>query len=95
MSIQHTGRSKIPIDKRSSTYTQTITNNISYGGYYASVSVGTPGQSQDVVLDTGSSDAWFLSKSSSECTENTCVSTCKISCSFGHPPGIPQAGVPL
>lgn len=79
ISIKHTGRSKIPIDKRADTYTQVITNNISYGGYYASVSIGTPGQSQDVVLDTGSSDAWFLSKSSAECTTTTCVSTCKIS----------------
>lgn len=77
MRIAHTGRSKIPIDRRADTFTQTITNNISYGGYYASISVGTPGQSQDVVLDTGSSDTWFLSKDATPCSTTTCISTCK------------------
>lgn len=76
--IAHTTRGKAPINKRADTYTQSITNNISYGGYYASVSVGTPGQTQDVVLDTGSSDTWFLNNDASVCSSSTCISTCKL-----------------
>lgn len=71
VSISHTGRRAIPITKRADTYTETLTNNISYGGYFASISVGTPGQTQDVVLDTGSSDLWLLGSDSSTCSEST------------------------
>ncbi|PSR75427.1 aspartic peptidase domain-containing protein [Coniella lustricola] len=67
VSITH-ARGSHPLRKRATTtYTQVITNNISYGGYYATVSVGTPAQSQQVVFDTGSSDTWFLASDSSAC----------------------------
>lgn len=62
-----TNRRALPIRRRADTYSQTLTNNISYGGYFASVEVGTPGQTQDMVLDTGSSDTWFLGSDSSTC----------------------------
>jgi hypothetical protein len=75
MSIQHTGRSKLPLHRRSDTYTETITNNISYGGYFASISVGTPSQIQDVLLDTGSSDTWLLNSDASLCSGSDSTST--------------------
>ncbi|KAH8657667.1 aspartic peptidase domain-containing protein [Xylariales sp. PMI_506] len=75
ISIQHTGRSIMPLQRRGETYTETITNNISYGGYFASISVGTPSQSQDVILDTGSSDTWLLSSSSSLCSTSDATTT--------------------
>ncbi|CAN8098353.1 unnamed protein product [Discula destructiva] len=57
--------------RRSDTYTEVLTNNISYGGYFASISVGTPGQTQDVILDTGSSDLWILGSDSAACAESS------------------------
>lgn len=95
MSIAHTRNRAISLAERSDTYAETLTNNLSYGGYFASISVGTPGQAQDVILDTGSSDLWVLGSDSSACAESTaqtsgarrrqststssCLSTCKIS----------------
>lgn len=69
MEITRTTRAAPPssIRRRADTYTETLGNNISYGGYFASVSVGTPGQAQQVIIDTGSSDAWFLSPDASAC----------------------------
>lgn len=73
MGITRTNRAVPPssIRRRADTYTETLGNNISYGGYFASVTVGTPGQSQDVILDTGSSDTWFLNSDASVCQSTT------------------------
>jgi len=53
---------------RRATYTQLLVNNITGGGYYCNVSVGTPGQQVTMILDTGSSDAWVLSPQADLCT---------------------------
>ncbi|KAF3765028.1 acid protease [Cryphonectria parasitica EP155] len=51
------------------TLTESLVNNITEGGYYATVSVGTPGQTLTMVLDTGSSDAFVISADADLCTE--------------------------
>ncbi|KAH8908205.1 acid protease [Coniochaeta sp. PMI_546] len=48
-----------------------INNNITGGGYYVDVMVGTPGQPITMVLDTGSSDAWFISYNADLCTSKS------------------------
>jgi hypothetical protein len=74
-----------------STYTQVLENNATAGGYYASVTVGTPPQSVTLVIDTGSSDVWLLASSASLCTEadlqeeyGPCLTTCKSSFQLLH-----------
>ncbi|KAI1079614.1 aspartic peptidase domain-containing protein [Whalleya microplaca] len=55
------------VNKRAGTYSQELNNNLTAGGYYAQVSVGTPPQTVDLVLDTGSSDVWLLDSSANIC----------------------------
>ena len=45
----------------------TADNNITGGGYYAEIEVGTPGQKFKVHLDTGSSDTWVNSADTNLC----------------------------
>ncbi|KAJ0123276.1 acid protease [Diaporthe amygdali] len=54
------------LSKRAS-FAESLVNNITGGGYYASVSVGTPGQDIDMVLDTGSSDAFIIASDADLC----------------------------
>lgn len=82
-------RRRSPKLTKRATMTESLVNNITEGGYYASVSVGTPGQDVTLVLDTGSSDAFVLASDADLCTERrlqiyygeTCDTTCKISSS--------------
>ncbi|KAI0147552.1 aspartic peptidase domain-containing protein [Xylariaceae sp. FL1272] len=53
--------------KRASNFTQVIDNEITAGGYYATVSVGTPAQEVTLILDTGSSDVWILDSEADLC----------------------------
>jgi hypothetical protein len=59
-------------------------NNITGGGYYSELSVGTPPQRMQVMLDTGSSDTWVVSGDAQLCTSRRmqamyggCTVTCK------------------
>ncbi|KAI0595229.1 aspartic peptidase domain-containing protein [Biscogniauxia sp. FL1348] len=53
--------------RRSPTYSQELNNNITGGGYYADVFIGTPPQPVSLVLDTGSSDVWVLDTNANIC----------------------------
>ncbi|KAL1892853.1 hypothetical protein Sste5346_006745 [Sporothrix stenoceras] len=53
-----------------STYIETLVNNVTGGGYYASVDVGTPPQPQVLVIDTGSSDVWVVASDADLCTSS-------------------------
>lgn len=77
MGITRTNKAVPPssLRKRADTYTETISNNITYGGYFATVSVGTPAQDQEVILDTGSSDTWFLNSDASVCATSSSSSS--------------------
>jgi len=74
------------LTKRAS-FTESLVNNITGGGYYASVSVGTPGQDIDMILDTGSSDAFIVAAGADLCEsprlqllyQTECGQTCELS----------------
>ena len=57
-----------PAVGRRAFYTEDVANNLTGGGYYATVSVGSPGQDMTMVLDTGSSDVWVVSYKADLCT---------------------------
>ena len=71
--------------RRRATYVETLANNITGGGYYAEVTVGTPGQTQSLVVDTGSSDIWVVSHNADLCRsprlqqyyQDSCDTTCE------------------
>ena len=81
---QHIGRRYL---SSRSTITESIGNNITGGSYIANVSVGTPPQNVQLVIDTGSSDVWLLDVSADLCTNTTdqaeedsgCQTPCKLS----------------
>ncbi|ROT35389.1 acid protease [Sodiomyces alkalinus F11] len=53
--------------KRDNTLDLTAINNITGGGYYAEVTVGTPPQQIVMHLDTGSSDTWVVAAGADFC----------------------------
>jgi predicted aspartyl protease len=69
-----------------STVTESLNNNKTGGDYIATVSVGTPGQTITLAIDTGSSDVWMMSADADICTsaalqeqvgKGGCSSTCQ------------------
>jgi hypothetical protein len=62
--------------RRDGTVFEALTNGMSL--YYANVTVGTPGQSFSLQIDTGSSDVWFPSVSNPTCVAGGCIyGSCK------------------
>ncbi|KAI1359102.1 aspartic peptidase domain-containing protein [Xylaria arbuscula] len=68
--------------KRAGTYSQELNNNLTGGGYYAEVALGTPPQPVTLILDTGSSDVWVLDSHADLCSSErlqsyygTCLAT--------------------
>ncbi|KAI2779867.1 aspartic peptidase domain-containing protein [Daldinia loculata] len=59
------------LHRRAGTYSQELNNNLTGGGYYAQVTVGTPPQTVDLVVDTGSSDVWILDSHANLCRSKT------------------------
>ncbi len=64
---------------------QTLANNLTGGGYYASVAVGSPAQPMTLVIDTGSSDVWVVASDADLCrsavlqsiNDDSCGETCE------------------
>ncbi|KAI0405609.1 aspartic peptidase domain-containing protein [Xylaria palmicola] len=59
---QHNG-----LRRRAGTYSQELNNNLTGGGYFAEVALGTPPQPVTLILDTGSSDVWVLDTNADLC----------------------------
>lgn len=82
-------RKRNPRLTKRATVTESLVNNVTYGSYFASVSVGTPGQTQNLALDTGSSDAWVVSSDAPLCTEKRLQlvydTNCGTTCTFDFP----------
>ncbi|KAJ4298681.1 hypothetical protein N0V88_003712 [Collariella sp. IMI 366227] len=76
----------MPSLARRGIYTQELINSISGGGYYVQVEVGTPGQKQHMLLDTGSSDAWLLAHDASICTSFELQNLYGVSCTDTYNP---------
>lgn len=66
---------------RRATYAHQLANNITGGGYFADVQVGTPGQTVTMVLDTGSSDAWVIKPIADLCVSSALQQQYQDSCS--------------
>jgi len=62
------GRPKETLRKRE-TYGVTIGNAFSHGLYYVNASVGTPPQTVQLLIDTGSSDVWMFGPNLENCQE--------------------------
>jgi hypothetical protein len=82
-----------PLLRRADPILQEMHNNVTGGGYYAEVTIGTPPQSLSLVVDTGSSDVWVLDTNADLCTSprlqyevgGGCIATCKLSILDFHP----------
>jgi len=59
--------------RTASTYLETLANNITQDSYYATIQVGTPPQSVDLIFALASSDIWVIDSSASACaTPGSC-----------------------
>ncbi|GKT42628.1 putative aspartic-type endopeptidase opsB [Colletotrichum spaethianum] len=68
-------RVQFPLDLVQITRRETLDlaalNNITGGGYYSEVKVGTPGQKALMHIDTGSSDTWVVDKQADLCNSRS------------------------
>ncbi len=69
---------------RRDTFSEELANNLTGGGYYATVTVG--GQDMTMILDTGSSDAWVVSYKADLCTSARLQSHYGDSCGATYNP---------
>ncbi|KAI0868296.1 aspartic peptidase domain-containing protein [Hypoxylon argillaceum] len=82
LSFSKAGPEHETLRKRAGTYSQELNNNLTGGGYYAQVALGTPPQPVTLILDTGSSDVWVLDANADLCQSRrlqnlygTCLAT--------------------
>jgi hypothetical protein len=68
------------------THPEQLINDVSGGGYYVQVEVGTPGQSMTMLLDTGSSDAWVLGHDADLCTDQDLQDVYGMTCTDTYDP---------
>jgi predicted aspartyl protease len=67
--------------RASGTASVSLGNDVQDGLYYVNATVGTPGQTVQLQIDTGSSDIWMFSPSA--CQEAHCLGhSCKLSLFF-------------
>ncbi|KAI0440015.1 aspartic peptidase domain-containing protein [Xylaria telfairii] len=71
LSFSRAGPQHQGLRKRAGTYSQELNNNLTGGGYYAEVALGTPPQPVTLILDTGSSDVWVLDTNADLCQSRT------------------------
>jgi hypothetical protein len=65
--------------KRSSDFTVQLGNAATTGLYYVNASVGTPVQSVQLQIDTGSSDVWMFGPNSCNSSTSQCLGgDCKL-----------------
>ncbi|KAI8632993.1 acid protease [Xylariaceae sp. FL1651] len=67
LSFSRQGPRQNTVTRRAATYSEELNNNLTGGGYYADVALGTPPQSVTLILDTGSSDVWVLDTDADLC----------------------------
>jgi hypothetical protein len=60
----------LSILKRDGTIEMPVANNITLGGYFAEVEIGTPGQLIHFQIDTGSSDTWMNTVDTALCSDS-------------------------
>ncbi|KFA72207.1 hypothetical protein S40288_06006 [Stachybotrys chartarum IBT 40288] len=60
----------VSITKRDGTADLEAINNVTIGGYFAEMDIGTPGQTITFQLDTGSSDTWLNSVDTDLCNDD-------------------------
>ncbi|KAK4237377.1 putative aspartic-type endopeptidase [Achaetomium macrosporum] len=71
---------------RRDSHPEQLVNDISGGGYYVQVEVGTPGQNLTMLLDTGSSDAWVLGHDADLCTDRDLQDVYGMTCTDTYDP---------
>ncbi|KAJ7267220.1 aspartic peptidase domain-containing protein [Mycena rebaudengoi] len=67
------------LGRRATTVNLEIGNQHADAGYFAAIQIGTPGQSFNVILDTGSSDLFVLDSSCNACDPSTSFDPSKSS----------------
>jgi hypothetical protein len=55
------------------TQQEVIENSLARGGYFATCTVGSPGQDVILQLDTGSGDIWVPASTAEVCNEGACT----------------------